>query len=53
MYMQESSDDFSDLRMSTSLRLALLIAAVGTLYLGILPTRILDWSATAALSALR
>jgi NADH-quinone oxidoreductase subunit N len=53
MYMKESVEEFSNLRLAGSLKLALVIAAVGTLYLGLLPTRILDWSTVAALNALR
>ncbi len=53
MYMREPGEEFSDLRVPASLKIALLIAAIGTLYLGLLPTRVLDWSTTAALTALR
>jgi len=53
MYMREPSEEFSDLRLCGSLRTALLISSVGTLYLGILPTRLLDWTANAALNAFR
>ena len=53
MYMREPSEDFSDLRLAGSLRAALFISCVGTLYLGILPTRMLDWTANAALNAFR
>jgi NADH-quinone oxidoreductase subunit N len=53
MYMRDPAEDFADLRIAGSLKLALFIAAVGVLYLGILPTRILEWSTSAALTALR
>jgi NADH-quinone oxidoreductase subunit N len=53
MYMRDPREEFADVRLAGSLRLALVIAAVGTLYLGILPARILDWSTVAALNALR
>jgi len=53
MYMREPHDEFSDVRLHGSLKFALMISAAGTLYLGLLPTRVLDWTATAALSALR
>ncbi len=53
MYMREPGEEFSDLRMPGSVKIALHNAAAGTLYLGILPTRILDWSTIAALNALR
>ena len=53
MYMRDPAEDFADLRIAGSLKIALFIAAVGVLYLGILPTRILEWSTSAALTALR
>jgi NADH-quinone oxidoreductase subunit N len=53
MYMRSPGEEFADIRLAGSLRLALLIAAAGTVYLGILPTRLLDWSTVAALNALR
>jgi NADH-quinone oxidoreductase subunit N len=53
MYMREPNEEFSDLRVAGSLKAALVISAIGTLYLGILPTRVLDWTTTAALKALR
>src|ERR1044071_9392370 len=37
MYMREPNDEFSDLRLCGSLKIALLISVVGTLYLGVLP----------------
>jgi NADH-quinone oxidoreductase subunit N len=49
MYMRESTDEFADLRIPGSLKLALAVSLVGVLYLGILPTRILDWTIRAAL----
>jgi hypothetical protein len=33
-----------------SLKIALTISVIGTLYLGLLPTRVLDWAAAAALN---
>jgi NADH-quinone oxidoreductase subunit N len=53
MYMQAPKEDFSNLRSARSWNIALFIAAVGTLYLGILPSRILEWTAAAALGVLR
>ena len=53
MYMKEPVEEFSDARLPVGLKIALVIAVAGTLYLGVLPTRILDWSASAALHALR
>jgi len=53
MYMNVPKEEFSDLRVAGSLKVALIIAGIGVIYLGILPTRILEWSAAAALNALR
>jgi NADH-quinone oxidoreductase subunit N len=53
MYMRDPTDEFSDLRFPASLKLALAISAAGTIYLGLLPTRALDWTVTATLNALR
>src|SRR5437870_6494234 len=53
MYMRDSNDEFADIRLCGSLKLALTISAIGTLYLGLLPTRVLDWTVTAALNTLR
>src|SRR5262249_42824001 len=47
MYMRDPTEDFADLRMPPALYIGLLIAAAGTLYLGILPTRILEWTVQA------
>jgi NADH-quinone oxidoreductase subunit N len=49
MYMKEPSEDFADARLTVALSAALLIAAAGTLYLGILPAKVLEWTAAAAL----
>ncbi len=49
MYMREPNDEFADVCVPGGLRLALAVSLVGTLYLGILPTRILDWTIRAAL----
>ncbi len=53
MYMQEPNEEFSDVRMAGSLRVALAVSAIGTIYLGVWPTRILDWTAAAAMNAFR
>ena len=53
MYMREPGEDFSDARLTPALRFALLAAAAGTLYLGILPGRVLEWTAASALHVLR
>jgi NADH-quinone oxidoreductase subunit N len=53
MYMREPGEDFSDARLTPALAFALLIAAAATLYLGILPGRVLESTAAAALHVLR
>ena len=53
MYMREPSEDFTDVRLTPALGAALAIAAIGTLYLGILPTRVFEWTSSAALNFLR
>ncbi|PYS30878.1 MAG: NADH-quinone oxidoreductase subunit N [Acidobacteria bacterium] len=53
MYMREPNEEFSDVRVAGSLKVALVVSAIGTLYLGILPTRVLDWTTTAALNGLK
>ena len=53
MYMREPNEEFSNLRIAGSLRVALAVSAIGTIYLGVLPTRILDWTAAAAVSTFR
>ena len=53
MYMRDPAEDFADVSAPGSVKVALLISSVGTLYLGILPARLLDWTANAALNALR
>jgi NADH-quinone oxidoreductase subunit N len=53
MYMREPNEDFSDLPLAGSLKLAVAVSVAGTLYLGLLPAQVLDWTATAALIALR
>ena len=50
MYMRDPREDFSDVRLAPSYNLALLIAAAGTLYLGVWPSRILEWASQAATS---
>jgi NADH:ubiquinone oxidoreductase subunit 2 (subunit N) len=51
--MQPATEDFSDLRPSRSWNLALLIAAAGTIYLGVLPSRVLEWATSAASALIR
>jgi NADH-quinone oxidoreductase subunit N len=53
MYMREPTDEFSDVTVPRSVKLALFVSAVGTLYLGILPTSVLEWTSSAALVARR
>jgi NADH-quinone oxidoreductase subunit N len=52
MYMKEPAEDFSDARLSVGMGTALLVAAAGTLYLGFLPAKILEWTGMAALHVL-
>ena len=53
MYMREPKDEFTDVSLPGSLKLALAVAAAGTVYLGVLPARVLDWAASVTLAALR
>jgi NADH-quinone oxidoreductase subunit N len=53
MYMREPKEEFSDVQINGSVKAALLVASVGTLYFGILPARLLDWTATAAQNFIR
>ena len=53
MYMRDPAEEFSDLRLRGSLKTALFISAAGVLYMGILPTRVLDWTVNAAQAAFR
>jgi NADH-quinone oxidoreductase subunit N len=52
MYMREPGEDFSDARVTPALVVALLVAATGTVYLGILPGRLLEWTSASALHLL-
>jgi NADH-quinone oxidoreductase subunit N len=52
MYMREPNEEFSDVSVPAGVKVAILVSAASTLYLGILPTRVLDWAASAALNAL-
>jgi NADH-quinone oxidoreductase subunit N len=53
MYMHDPSEEFTDVHPGRALHSAAIAALAGTLYLGILPTQILDWTANAALSIVR
>ena len=53
MYMREPGEDFADARITPALSFAMFVAAAGTLYLGILPGKVLEWTTTAALHVLR
>src|SRR5262249_12981496 len=53
MYMRDPKEEFSDVPLNGSVKAALLVASAGTLYLGILPARLLDWTATAAQNFIR
>src|SRR5438046_10084708 len=44
MYMKEPNEDFADVSVPGSVKFALFVSAAGTLYLGILPTSVLDWT---------
>jgi NADH-quinone oxidoreductase subunit N len=48
MYFWEPSKDYTPSKVAPALALALIIAAVGTLYLGILPSQVLDFAKAAA-----
>ncbi|HEY6904550.1 MAG TPA: NADH-quinone oxidoreductase subunit N [Candidatus Acidoferrales bacterium] len=48
MYFNEASKDYTPTAVAPALGVALFIAAVGTLYLGILPGRLLDFAKAAA-----
>src|SRR5271170_929924 len=48
MYFWEPSKDYTPSKVAPALVLALSIAAIGTLYLGILPSRVLDFAKAAA-----
>jgi NADH-quinone oxidoreductase subunit N len=48
MYFWEPSQDYTPTPVAPALGAALFIAAVGTLYLGLLPGRVLDFARTAA-----
>jgi NADH-quinone oxidoreductase subunit N len=53
MYMREPQEEFTDVKVTGAINTALVAAVAGTVYLGILPTRILEWTAEAARSVLR
>jgi NADH-quinone oxidoreductase subunit N len=52
MYMREPNSDFADVHVPAGVKLALFVSLVGTLYLGILPTSLLEWTSSATLTAL-
>ena len=52
MYMREPHQDWAPARMSVPITLVLLVAAAGTLYLGLFPGRVLGLAAQAAQSLL-
>jgi NADH-quinone oxidoreductase subunit N len=53
MYMREPAEEFADVRVPASVKFALLVFVVGTLYLGVLPTSVLEWTSSATLTTLR
>ena len=50
MYMREPHQDWAPARMSWAVTVVLLVAAAGTLYLGLFPARVLGFAAQAAQS---
>ena len=52
MYMREPNEEFSDLAVAPGLSAALIVTAILTLYLGILPASVLDWATEAALGVI-
>jgi NADH-quinone oxidoreductase subunit N len=52
MYMKDPNEDFADAKLTPALTAALVLAAIGTLYLGFLPSRVLEWTSSAALNFL-
>jgi NADH-quinone oxidoreductase subunit N len=52
MYMREPGEEFADARVTPALVIALLVAATGTVYLGILPGKLLEWTSASALHLL-
>ena len=53
MYFQAPSVDYTPSRVAPAVGVALFLAAVGTLYLGILPSHVLDFAQAAAESLLK
>jgi len=53
MYMRDPKEEFSDVTLPASVKLALFVSVAGTLYMGILPTSVLEWTSFAALNAPR
>ena len=52
MYMKPPSEEFSNTGKAGGWSIALLFSAAATLYLGLFPSHILDWAASAALSVI-
>ena len=52
MYMREPKEEFNDLDIAPGLGTALIVTAILTLYLGILPSRVLEWATESALSTI-
>ena len=53
MYMREPKEDFADVPLPGRVKLALVVSVAGTLYLGILPASLIEWTSSAARNALR
>ena len=51
MYMHEPEEDFSDLTLNAGPRIALAVSLALTFYLGLFPSRVLDWASDSAVSA--
>ena len=49
MYMREPGEDFENARVTPALVVALVVTAAITVYLGVLPSTVLEWTAAAAL----
>jgi NADH:ubiquinone oxidoreductase subunit 2 (subunit N) len=51
MYMHEPEEDFSDLTLNAGSGIALAISLGLTFYLGLFPSRVLEWASDSAISA--
>lgn len=53
MYMHDPVEDFAEVQVPTGINIALAVAVIGVLYLGVMPTRLIEWTGHAAMSVLR